>query len=104
MIVSDHSLATVNAQWWSLVFQYIHLVNTICHQLPEVEKPVLSELTTDGELKDRLEILKQRKQVYENQTNNVFGIVPFYHISTFPQFADAVSKQLKIVQGCSTGR
>ena len=61
--MSDCSLATVNAQLWSIVFQYIHLVNTICQQLPEVEKPVPSELTMDGELKDRLELLKQRKQV-----------------------------------------
>ena len=45
------------------LFQYAHLVNTICQQLPEIERPVLSELSTDSELKDRLEHLKERKQV-----------------------------------------
>lgn len=56
-----------NSQQYSYLlvigFQYIHLVNTICQNLPEVEKPVLSELTMDGELNDRLEQIKQRKQV-----------------------------------------
>ncbi len=89
------------AQLWSIGFQYIHLVTTICEQLPEVEKPVLSELTADSELNDRVELLKQRKQV-----TLILSIVDFYHnvFSTSPQFADSVSKQLKVVQGCSIGR
>lgn len=43
--------------------QYIQLVDAICQHLPEVQRPESSKFVAACESADRLEVLKQRKQV-----------------------------------------